>query len=82
MLESSRLLETLHECGEVSPLRVRFYQNMNVIGHEDVGENCELKQTGVMKKLLDNSTHQHWIRKEGATKASAGSQEISLVATV
>jgi hypothetical protein len=27
---------------------------MNVIGHEDVGENCELKQTGVMKKLLDN----------------------------
>jgi len=55
---------------------------MNVIGHEDVGENCELKQTGVMKKLLDNSTHQHWIRKERATKASAGSQEISLVADV
>jgi hypothetical protein len=35
-----------------------------------------------MKKLLDNSTHQHWIRKERATKASAGSQEISLVAEV
>jgi len=55
---------------------------MQMVGHEDVRENCELEETCVVKKLLGNASDQRLRCEDRTPEGSAGSQEISLIADI
>ena len=53
--EATHLFEPFDECPQVSILRLREDQQVNVIGHEAVRENCKLEKGRRVLKLRERA---------------------------